>query len=157
MKKLTSILMMGALLAWTGSAFAAQAPSAEINLLESAIALQGQNLSQQQIQSQMSTLMAGYAKTAPIQGQAERMEQALVAMNLYTPEQAHALMSSTIASSHALEASGFSTQEALQASTSSEIGSLVGAYPAGAQFSACTVGETFAAIGAAGLVTGGII
>ena len=147
--------MMGSQLVWMGSALASQAPSAEMNLLQSAIALQGQSLSPQEEQAQISALVANYAKTASIEGQEQRMEQALVSLNMYTADQAHSLMSSVEASSQNLSAAN--NEEALQANLSQEISSLAANYPAGAQYSRCDLGTAVGLSSTAAFVTGGIV
>jgi len=147
-KKIVFAVLVLAQLSLAANALAAATP--EMTLFENSLALTGENLSQQELQTRLADLLAGYEKTAALTGQAERMEQALVSLNLYTPQQAHQL---------ALEAEDFgaNTKQAgfSESAATAELVRLAGRLPAGAQFSACDLaGQEMLWGGFAGVVGG---
>jgi hypothetical protein len=139
-KKIISSVLIAGQLGFAGSAMASSAASSdvspELTLISRTIALTGQNPSQPELQTQFSQLLADYEKSAQPDGQTERMEQALVELNIYTADQAHQLT---------LEASTAQVNSAQAAAN--EMKQLATKYPAGAQFSACTTGKILAAVG----------
>src|ERR1700722_1369480 len=64
----------------------------EAQLLKRAIAIQGQALGATEAQTEMKNIVDAYMATAPVDGQNERMEQALVDLKMYTANQAHSFM-----------------------------------------------------------------
>lgn len=60
----------------------------EMQLLKGVIALQGQQLSNDELQAKLSAEVSRYQAVASTDGQGERMEQALVNLNIFTPDQA---------------------------------------------------------------------
>ena len=145
-KVLVSLLMLSQL---TTFAFAGNSSAtAETTLLKTVVALQGENLSQAEMQAQLKAAVSKYLANAPQQGQQERMEQALVALNIYTPEQAHGFVTDAHSAAARVENAKISGEQ-LSNTMNSEMSKLAGLHPAGAQFSAC-------AISAVGIFTGAI-
>jgi len=149
-KKIISSVLIAGQLGFAGGAIAStnvtSAPTPELTLFSGSIALTGQGLSQQGMREQLSQLLADYNKTAQPEGQADRMEQALVALNVYTSDQAHQLT---------LEAMNSNVSSAQSAAD--EMTQLASKYPAGAQFSSCTVGGLLAGPGIAAAFAGAIV
>lgn len=147
--KIVSSVIITSQLAFAGGAWAAPAASTpEFKLLESSIALAGKGLSQDELNGRAAAAFANYEKIAQPDGQLDRMEQAMVDLNLYTPDQAHQLT---------LDARNFASQtrapdlQSANQAVASEMSLLVSRYPSGAQFSAC---ELFGTLAISGFVVG---
>jgi len=126
--------------------WAAEVVTPEIELVQNSIAVVGSNLSAQERQAELTQAVSDYNRTAQADGQLERMEQALVALKIYEPAQAHQLT---------LEAQGFasSSSEKTTQTVDNEITLLASRYPSGAQFSGCSLGEIEMIGGGVGTVT----
>jgi len=161
-KKVVSSVLIVSQIGLVSGAFAASGPSSsitpEMNLLENVIALEGQKLPSSEMQASFSGLITEYAQTAPAAGQQERMEAAMVQLNLVTPGKAHALMGEIQSASQSMNAQA-SSKEELSASVSAELSVLAVRYPAGAQFSTCDIVDPVGlGYGAAvGSLVGGVI
>ena len=113
----------------------------EATLLQDVIALQGANLSDKDMQTQVRTALSEYASTSQEEGRSERLKQALVDMNVYTPAQAASFLA---------DAETLNTNIAHNEMTAeTAVSNLAGLHPMGAQFSACAI--TLAVTGLAGL------
>ena len=62
-------------------------PNAETRFIQRAMALQGMNLSQTELQQRANDALIAYDKAAPFDGREERMASTLVAMQAMTPAQ----------------------------------------------------------------------
>lgn len=102
--------------------------TAEFTLLENVIALQGQNLSDKDLQAQLGTVLTQYDAIAQKDGRAGRLGQAMVALGVYTPAQAQQFM--TDVQSAASSSVDFQTV----------LGQALAKAPEGAQFSWCALG-----------------
>jgi hypothetical protein len=69
--------------------------SAEVTLLSNAIAIGGEGLSQTETQTLLAQAVHTYEETAPADGRADRLQNALSELNVMTPEQARDFRSST--------------------------------------------------------------
>lgn len=120
----------------------------EYLMFHRALALQGQDFSDAEVQSRLNDSVLEYAKTADPQGQEQRIKQAFVDLGVYTPEQADAFV--TDANTWAPKiASATSTEEQMQIKAAA-VKQLALAHPmAGAQFSGC--GDLVRAIGFVGV------
>lgn len=115
-------------LGFQGSAGQAPARSAEFNLLESMIALEGTAIPRAEMEKQVNALLTDYAKTAQPDGQLERLQHAMVDLGISTPAQAQSL----IAQAREAANSNQDMSVALQ--------SVLSKQSAGAQFSWCALG-----------------
>ena len=111
----------------------------EFKLMEGAIALQGETLSQDKLQSSVAGLLKQYNATATATGAQQRLRDAFVKLQLYTPAQADEMSSRFASGEQKLLAQHFTSDEAANRAITAEIGSILGTTPAGAQFSGCTV------------------
>lgn len=116
----------------------------EETLIQEAIVLQGSHLPQNELQNQLTAAISDYEAKAPVENREQRLEQAIVAMNMMTPQQAANLTQQVSADLGKNAATpDLELQNPLMTSAS------------GAQFSACTVaGAVFVAAwaGAMGIV-----
>lgn len=111
--------------------------SPEARLLESMIAIEGENLPQDQRQTQVQAAFSQYTATAAQDAhQAQRMSDALVEMNIYTHGQADQMMSAAQATSAKLAQPGQSFNETTVKAALLQFAST---NPAGAEFSGCDV------------------
>ena len=157
-KKMVLSVLILAQLSFAGGALAAEtaalptATNPELTLFENSIAITGENLPRPEMQMRLAQAFSEYEKTADPAGQTERMEEALVALNLYTSQQAHQL------AREAKTLSAGATEANFSQTTSAEILRLASQYPAGAQFSACDLAMGLG-IGAGffGGIVGGIV
>lgn len=136
--------------------------SAEETLLIKAFELQGEGLSTADLLNAINASLSDYFAHASPDGQQERLEQALIDLRVYTPEQARFLIGDAQAGFDRLTAQASSeNRSTLQSSVTTEIGRLVAVHPTGAQFSGCTALNTAAIVtfvgGAATLITGAIL
>src|SRR5690348_12149524 len=134
-KKITSLLMACAFLShtliWAAPTETAQATSsAELTLVESIIALQGEKLSAEVAQQHYQQILAQYQSQASVDGQKERLKAALVEVGAYTPSQAE-----TFVNDSAIEANNVTQQGYSQESVSNAVQHLAALHPTGAQFS----------------------
>ena len=153
-KTVTSVLVVGQLIfacgaiaSGTESANSASITTPELVLFTSSIALAGEHLSAQDAQAQLSQLFSDYERSAQKEGQMERMEQAMVTMNIYTSDQAHQLTLDAQAATNSSE----------HQVASNEVADFLSNYPAGAQFSACNMSVTLRAVGIPAALAGAII
>ena len=122
-------------------------PSAEFILLEKVIALQGQGLSQQNAQTQITGALKQYAATALPDSQNQRMQDALVRLGVYTTAQAQEFMAQAQGAVANLQQSG-AENAILQVALKS---------PKGAQFSFCSdSGDWLTFGGAFAILAGGV-
>ena len=130
-KKSISMLAIASQLIWICGAYAGstapEAPSPEQVLLENVIALDGSNLSLQQIHGKIQAEATEYARTAPAAGQIDRFQSATVTLGMFTPEQA----ASVFADARRMTANLAPTTENVVAVTEA----LLTLHPSGAQFS----------------------
>lgn len=125
------------------------APTPEFRLVRESIALAGQGLSPEEMKARVAEAFASYRKSAEPEGQVGRMEQALIDLNVYTPERAHQIVS---------DAQVFSSSNRITDQTAAtEIALLSSQYPAGAQFSACNLSWIIGAGGGLTAIAGGFI
>ena len=115
-------------LGFISSGALASTPSPEFTLLENVVALQAQDLPQQEVENRLNTLLTGYTSTANPEGRGERLQQAMVNLGVYTPAQAAAFI-----------------QEVKQTASSgadvnTALGELLSTPADGAQFSWCALG-----------------
>jgi hypothetical protein len=152
--KKISLLVLASYLSSFSAMAAAPVASPEHVMLQSIIALQGKNLSQNDIQTQSSSVISKYLAVAPQDGQQARLEQAFVDLGIYTADQAH---------SYVADAQKAAAQASSKDTMATEIVQLAAHHPAGAQFSYslgfldindCTVGIGLAVVGAAALIYG---
>jgi hypothetical protein len=107
----------------------------EMNLVQNTLTIMGQRQSPQERQTELAQAVSDYKKAAQPDGQMDRMEQALVALKVYEPAQAHQL--TTQAQAYA-SSSGPKSQDAV----AKEISLLASLNPAGAQFEGCDMGQS---------------
>ena len=122
-----------------GSVLAAEpvgpSDTAEFNLVQSIFALQGSSSSSQQQEQQVLGMLARYAQSAPQKNRRQRLQEALVRLGAFTPEQAQAFFAD--ARSSALKVTNSSSEIQSQQVLESEITRLMQVHLAGAQFSGC--------------------
>ena len=100
------------------------------------ISLQGQKLSNQELQKQLLTQVDQYEAAAPQEGRAERAEQALVTLGVYTPAQAQQFDTQVQAISHRLATTSYASAKDAQEALTKQL--MAVAFEAkGAQFSSC--------------------
>jgi len=150
LKSTMSLVLMTSQLGLSAAAFGApsESPSPEAVLLENAIVIRGSGLSSDLIQSQLNAAVASYADNSPTDGRSERLQQALVDMGIYTPEQAQEL-----ASEAQTAASGMTSasNDIDQSKLSSELTQILQTQPQGAEFSGCGFEDV---VGGVGLIGG---
>jgi hypothetical protein len=105
----------------------------EAQFLKRAIAIQGQTLTQDEAQAELSQALSSYRAQAPVDGQADRMEKALVELQLYTPAQAQSFVAGAKAAAGRVQKAGSSERADAIASEMAQLNT-----PSGAQFSDCT-------------------
>jgi hypothetical protein len=135
------------------SASAPQAVTPEMTLLTSVFAIQGQQLPQEQTQSEIGAAVAQYAQTASPEGQSARLEQALVDLKVYGSQDAQALMASAQAAAQKLGSNPSQQAVTEQAATLEQVLNL---HPAGAQFSACDRSDLGGPLMGLGIVGGSL-
>lgn len=161
--KIVSLVLIGSQMGLGTIAFGATTATTttatpEFTLLENVIALQGMNLSQSDMQTNVKNLLQDYSAKAQVTGQTDRMQAALVDLGVYTPAQAAGFASSAQASAAKITASNPGTNDQAAVLMGAEINQLVGLHPAGAQFSGCSIanlgdGDVASAVLGAGAVT----
>lgn len=145
-------IIVSQLASWTAVADPIQAdvaaPSPEFVLLQDTIALSGMTLSPSEENDQVNVVITRYLATAPTEGQAQRLQQALIDLNMTTPQEAAAIVTDAQSLNADLSANAPLQQQNDRITHS--IVQLVARHPfMGAQFStACEVGG---AIGLSGL------
>jgi hypothetical protein len=102
-----------------------------------ALALEGQNLSPEMLQSNVANLFKQYSATASAAGAEQRLTDAFVQLGLYTPAQSDALVSEFASAGQRLVGQKFTSDEAANSAIAQEVSSILGSKPSGAQFSAC--------------------
>lgn len=115
-------------LGFQGPAGKAPARSAEFDLLENMIVLQGTVMSQDELKTRVTQLLNDYTKTAQSEGRLDRLQSAMVDLGVSTPAQASALI--------------VDAREAAQknADVSEALKIVLSRQTAGAQFSWCVLG-----------------
>jgi len=108
----------------------------ELELIANLLALQGQDSHSAQIQGQILSLMEHYKETAPVAGQQDRIQEAMVDLNLYSPAQVEEMKNQ-------LQQSYENTS-----SLNNAVMGILSQNPQGAQFSGCD------AVTVAGIVGG---
>ena len=124
--------------------------TAETEFLQRAMALQGMDLSQAELQQRASEALTAYDKTAAVDGREERMAGALVAMNVMTGAQVTAFQKTIDTNSTIALASTTDVQSAMTLTFQNTFAH----GNAGAEFSSCQSGlewGTGFAIGSAAL------
>lgn len=101
----------------------------EFALLENVIALQGENLPQPEMESQLQSSVRQYVTSASGDGAEQRFQQALVAIGLYTDAQAAQFMADSRAGAARVSSAAALAEEAQNLAKLHP--------PSGAQFSAC--------------------
>jgi hypothetical protein len=153
-KKSISFILITAQFGLATGACASETP--EMKLLSQSIALSGRNLSPEQTQAELVADFSSYAKVAQVDGQSERMEQALIALNMYTPAQAHELTQDALAlaSQSTVGADSSNASARFQAAMLT----LMAKYPlAGAEYSSgCSWGTAMGLVGLVGTMLGSI-
>jgi len=144
-KKSVSSFLIASLLASYPSMFAfadssttATALSPEVTLLQNVIALRGSNLNQDAVQQQMNQAVSNYVASAPQSGQQERMQQALVALGVYSPAQAETFTQEVQGAETRVEATNPTSVQQLSNLMNQEVAQLIDLRPSGAQFSMCS-------------------
>lgn len=136
-----------ALLGQSWAAEVGVTPTAETRFLKTAIALQGQNLSQDVLQQKATAAFQTYDQTAPIEDRENRMVGALVSMGVMTPERVTALQTLVGTTLNGTQA-GTDTQIALTQAVQATLAHA----NEGAEFSSCGSHLEWAAGFAAGAV-----
>ena len=92
-------------------------------LLESLFQAESQSLSQSELEARMNASLIAYSRAASPIGQQARMEQALVDMKIFSPEQAHSFIADSQASIAELmrQAQASADPQALQTSVQASI------------------------------------
>jgi hypothetical protein len=130
-------------------------PSPEFTLLQKTIALQGEALSPSDLLSQTSDAVSRYISTAPAQEQQQRMQQALVDMNIYSPLQAQSFVSDAQSRAQSMVGAEVSAEQTASFDISAEVAELTQFHPNGAEFSTCsTIGTVTGILGGIVLATG---
>lgn len=111
----------------------------EFKLVKRALALEGQNLSPDQLQSGVVTLFKQYTATASTAGAEQRLANAFVQLGIYTPEQSDALVSQFDSASQRLLGQQFTSEQAANRAMTQEVSLILATNPSGAQFSGCGV------------------
>jgi hypothetical protein len=171
-KKSVSVLLIsaqfiGSQVLMTSASFAgdssSQTPSqasfqttSEVVMLSRVLSLQGEPLSEQDRQEELSQILSEYVSTASEDGIQGRLEDALVQLQLFTPSQAAKFVQdSQTAEQKTLNSE---TPDQLKQALANQIVQIGQLYPQGAEFSACTAllrtGATSVALGFAGLFAG---
>jgi len=118
----------------------AAAPNPEISLLGSMLSLQAQKLTADQYQSAAADLIVEYSNTASPDGRYDRLENAFVALNIYTPPQAHQVVVEIQNTQTQFQAQANASEEKKEQLMTSEMENLMALQPNGAQFSMCAAG-----------------
>jgi hypothetical protein len=139
-KKITTLLLIASTLSTTafansGASEAAQSP--EATLLENVVALKGSNLSDEEFQKQLTTIVSDYTNTAPMAGQQERLKDALVDLRIYTPAQAEAFEKQVQDVQDQISSAHPTSVEQTTTLLNQEITQLAQLQAPGAQFSMC--------------------
>jgi hypothetical protein len=132
----------------SGAQAADRSLSAELSLLETVLTLRGLGLQEQELNRQIGATLERYNRTAPAEGREERLQAALVEMQVLTPQQARGFGAEARAAQARLagvDASVDRQTAALRAQV--ELLSRISLN--GAQFSSCGLG--------AGLIIGGVV
>lgn len=114
--------------------------SPEVTLLQNVIALRGSNLRTADIQQKMTDEVSAYVNSAPQEGQQERMEQALVALGVYTPAQAETFTQEVQDAETRVEATNPASVQQFSNLMNQEVAQLINLRPNGAQFTLCSDG-----------------
>ena len=150
MKTISLICVLTQLVS-VGAFAESSAPTPEFTLLQQTIALQGERLSSKDMQSQVSKISAQYASSPQAEdGQSiQRLEKAIVDLNLYTPAQAAELANEMRSAAAHVSTSSYANESARNQAIVMEAQRIAASHPAGAQFSACPAiwAIPFAAIG----------
>ena len=144
------VLAVAAASADTPAPRAAATPEAA--LLLNVFALQGENLSSADAQTQMEAVVNTYLATAPATGSQERFQQALVDLGIYTPVQAQAFVKDADAASARVLSEASVSSTPAQALLTSEMTEFAALHLSGAQFSSCN--EAASDVAMTGLITG---
>jgi hypothetical protein len=154
----TLISVASQILPFAAFANVTEAHSAEYALLEQSIALSANKLDKKEMQNEMTALTQKYIAEAPVEGRIERMEQAMIDLNLYTPAQAEQVAQQLQISANSLANQSFANQQEALSATQAELNRVMNKLPAGAQYSDdayCVLGPI--AWGTAALLMGYIV
>ena len=137
--KTISLICLFTQLVGIGAYAGSPTPTPEFTLLQQVIALQGESLSSKDIQSQISKISARYASASDMRdGESiQRLQQAIVDMNLYTPAQAAEIASEMQTAATQVSTTNFANGNARSQAVLVEAQRIAASHPAGAQFSAC--------------------
>ena len=143
LNKIVSVFLIGSQIATVSTSLASpnMAVTPETTLISQVITLQGSGLTQSQLQDQVTQVAKNYLVSAPAEGRTERLEQAMVDADIYTPAQAKSFADDTAAATSQIGENSSSAQ------VSRMIGELISSHPAGAQFSACDASYALAVPG----------
>jgi hypothetical protein len=115
------------------------APSPESTLMQTLLTLKGLDLSKQEMQLEMSKVVANYDQAAPVDGRSDRLQTALVDLEIMTVQQAKAFVGRANQAEATVETAP--TAEAKAQALQDQLTLFGRINPVGAQFSAaCTVG-----------------
>src|SRR5579885_1756082 len=158
-KKAVSICTIATQLSFVLSISAASADtgvpsSPESNLVSPVLTLKGLGLSDKDLQAQLSGALKNYNTTAPKDGRAERLQTALVDLNILTVQQARDFAQGADQIEKSLDQTTVANTDQAQKALQSQLALFMKINPVGAQFSACTAGIITTVAGVAAVVTG---
>jgi hypothetical protein len=134
---------------WAASGMAATAGTAaspEFKMISRAVALGGKDLSSNTTQADLKNIIAEYQATAPTAGREERLEQSLIDLRIYQPEQAKSFIEKAEAEAAKAGSSADLSTESSSDAMSMAMQDLTKLHPAGAEFSSSDDGAVWGTI-----------
>lgn len=133
------------------------ASTAESNLVTTVLTLKGMGLSDKDLQAQLTGALQNYNSTAPKDGRADRLQTALVDLNILTAQQATSFAQGADQIEKSLGQTSVSSTAQAEQALAAQLNLFMRINPVGAQFSACTAGIITTVAGVAAVVTGLIL
>jgi hypothetical protein len=145
LNKSLSLFLAASQIVFSASARATEAPSTitpEATLLGTVLATENAGLSQADLQNSLTTALTQYNANAPVTERADRMQAAMVALNISTSQQAEHFISAVKSSEDPAMAATTTTPTQAQELLSNEVTQLMNLNPSGAEFSkTCQTGR----------------
>jgi hypothetical protein len=130
----------------------------ESTMLANVMALQGSGASDQINGAEMIDIVTQYMNTSKDDGREQRLQDALVQLSIFTPDQAKTFVGASHDAENAINTNSFDSKEEMRNALVAEVDKISNLNPAGAQFSlrACAPGGAILTAGIASLI-GGIV
>jgi hypothetical protein len=159
LKKILSLSLIVSQLGFTSAALAdVPASPAERALLQNVLTLKGLDLSHEELQRQISGAVKQYDDTAPTEGRTDRLQTALVDLELMTAQQASTFTAGVRTAEAGLESQQLPTAEAQAKALQAQLELFAKINPVGAQFAGvCAVGWSLGVAGVVAAITGAVL